>query len=188
MSKKIGTSVEMTMLGMTFLRGPCTVYSVMKELSASESTFYRSRAGTAYQSIKRLIERGWVERVQGDLVQTTREGEAVLSQWVGPDVPMMDVAHSADLLRLRCFFLESLPPLQRLEFIDISLQKLEQFLTRCEGLIAENQAIGEYYGALATLCSVKETRARIDWLQQIRPLVENPLPKNEEWAEILLRL
>jgi len=188
MSKKVGSSVEMTMLGMTFLRGPCTVYSVMKELSASESTFYRSRAGTAYQSIKRLIERGWVERVQGELVQTTPAGEAVLSGWVGPDVPMIDVAHSADLLRLRCFFLESLPSAQRLEFIELSLSKLEQFLVRCEGLIAENQVLGEYYGALATLCLVKETKARIEWLRAIWPLVENPLDASENWSEILLRL
>ncbi|HMS55234.1 MAG TPA: hypothetical protein PKA27_07505 [Fimbriimonadaceae bacterium] len=176
----------MTILGMTWLRGPCTTYSVMKELSSSESTYHRSRAGTAYSVMNRLISLGLIERVDGDLVKVTSEGEAVLRAWTGPKVPMMDVAHSADLLRLRCFFLEVLTPSDRVKFIDDSLISLREFEVRCTNLIPQNEAIGDYFGALATMCSVLETRARIQWLEQIRDLVVNPLPKESGWTETIL--
>lgn len=183
--KKFST-VEMTVLGMTWLRGPCTTYSVMKELSSSESTYHRSRAGTAYSVMNRLITLGLIERVDDDLVQITTSGKEVLREWTGPKVPMMDVAHSADLLRLRCFFLEILSPEDRLKFVDESLSSLRTFEERCLGLIPKNEAIGDYYGALATVCSVLETRARMQWLEQIRDLIANPLPKGSSWAALIL--
>jgi len=161
----------------------------MKELSASESTFYRSRAGTAYSVANRLLELGLLEKQEGDLVQITTEGLEQLRQWVGPEVPMLDVAHSADLLRLRFFFLETLDPAQRIEFIDNALTKLQEFETRCLALIPENEKLGDYYGALATVNTILETRARIQWLQLAREMVEKPLATNSDWtATILERL
>ncbi|MBL8060076.1 MAG: PadR family transcriptional regulator [Chthonomonas sp.] len=184
MKERKASVIEMSFLGMTWLRGPCTVYAVMKELSASESTYHRSRAGTAYQAAKRLEQLGLIERIEGELIQITPEGEAALRDWTGPDVPMMDVAHTADLLRLRCFFLASLPPEQRLEFIDKSLAKLEEFMPRCRNLIKENEKIGDYYGALATVCLVLETEARMNWLRTIRPWIAKPI--ESDWAEAIL--
>lgn len=189
MLKRKFSSVEMTVLGMTWLRGPCTIYAVMKELSASESTFYRSRAGTAYSVANRLLELGLLEKQEGDLVQITTEGLEQLRQWVGPEVPMLDVAHSADLLRLRFFFLETLDPAQRIEFIDNALTQLKEFESRCLALIPENEKLGDYYGALATVNTILETRARIQWLQLAREMVEKPLATNSDWtATILERL
>lgn len=189
MSSKKFSSVEMTVLGMTWLRGPCTVYAVMKELSSSASTYHKSRAGTAYSVAKRLIDLGLIERLDEDRVRVTPSGEDVLRAWTGPDVPMMDVAHSADLLRLRFFFLEVLPPEQRVEFVDRSLASLRIFEERCRSLIPQNQEIGDYYGALATVCSVMEARARIAWLEMVRELVTHPLPQDADWTqEIMKRL
>lgn len=185
MTKKFST-VEMTVLGMTWLRGPCTIYAVMKELSSSASTYHKSRAGTAYSISKRLLDLGLIEKLDGDLVQVSQEGEKVLRDWTGPDVPMMDVAHSADLLRLRFFFLEILPPEQRLEFVDKSIASLEIFLARCKGLIPQNQEIGDYFGALATVCSVLETQARIEWLRMVRDWVQSPMPEDADWTKAIL--
>lgn len=180
------STVEMTVLGMAWLRGPCTVYAVMKELSASESTFHRSRAGTAYSVANRLIKLGLLEKTEGELVQITVPGLEKLRRWVGPDVPMLDVAHSADLLRLRFFFLETLPPTQRLEFIDRSLVHLREFEQRCLALIPENEKIGDYFGALATVNTILETRARISWLNMVREMVEKPLDADTDWTAAIL--
>lgn len=186
MAKGKFSTVEMTVLGMTWLRGPCTTYAVMKELSTSASTYYKSRAGTAYSVASRLVEMGLIENLDEGLIQVTPAGEAELRSWIGPSVPMMDVAHSADLLRLRFFFLGALPMKERLEFIDQSLASLNVLLTRCEDLISKNQAIGDYFGALATASVVLETRSRIRWLGLVRDLVENPLPKDQPWDEAIL--
>ncbi len=183
--RKLST-VEMTVLGMAWLRGPCTVYAVMKELSASESTYHRSRAGTAYSVANRLTDLGLLEKTDDELVQITAAGLEKLRRWVGPDVPMLDVAHSADLLRLRFFFLETLAPAQRLEFIDNALNHLKEFEQRCLALIPENEKLGDYFGALATVNTILETRARIAWLQMAREMVENPLPADSDWTAAIL--
>lgn len=177
----------MTVLGMVWLRGPCTIYAVMKELSASASTYYKSRAGTAYSVSKRLLKLELITQSADDSVSITSAGEAVLREWTGPHVPMMDVGHSADLLRLRFFFLEILPRDDRLRFVDGSIQSLLEFEKRCEELIPKNQAIGDFYGALATVCSILETRARIEWLMKVRQWVENPLSPDENWSDVLLQ-
>ncbi|MEI8282167.1 MAG: hypothetical protein WCG75_07175 [Armatimonadota bacterium] len=185
MSERKFSTVEMTVLGMTWLRGPCTIYAVMKELSSSASTFHKSRAGTAYSISKRFLDLGLIEKLNTELVQVTKSGEDLLRKWTGPVVPMNDVAHSADLLRLRFFFLEILPQQERLEFVDRSIESLKIFQDRCEKLIAKNEEIGDYFGALATVCSVLEARARIEWLHMVRDLVEHPLPPGTSWTEAI---
>ncbi|MES1228317.1 MAG: hypothetical protein ABUL72_06560 [Armatimonadota bacterium] len=190
MTKDVRTqfsTVEMTILGLAWLRGPCKAYTLMKELSLSESTYHRSRAGTAYSVTNRFLKLGLLEKIEDDRVQVTPAGEAVLKEWTGPVVPITDIAHSADLLRLRFFFMGVLPQSVRLEFIDRSLETLKEFEQRCQDLIPQNQEIGDHYGALATVCSVLETRARIQWLQFVRPLVEKPLPADEDWTDIILK-
>jgi len=182
------SSIELTVLGMAWLRGPCTIYSIMKELSSSASTYHKSRAGTAYSVARRLIEFGLLSVTDAEekLVRITESGEEELRLWLTPPIPLPDIAHSADMLRLRFFFLGVLDQERRLAFIDDSLSGLRQFLERCEGLIQANEDIGDYFGALATLSSVLETRARIEWLQIVRRWVENPLPAGSGWTEQIL--
>lgn len=188
------SSLEQTVLGLVWLRGPVTIYAVMKDLSVSESSFHKSRAGAAYSVAKRLMEFGLIRHPEEDAegkenqVIVTEEGEARLREWLSPPVPQEDVAHSADLLRLRFFFLEALDHEQRLQFIDQSILCLEELRSRCEGLIAENQQIGEYYGALATISFVLEAEARIKWLKLVRGLVESPLSDQDDWAKEIGRL
>lgn len=170
-------------MGLAWLRGPCTTYAVMKELSTSGSSYYRSRAGTAYSVVKRLIGFGLLA-IEGDQITVTPAGERALQAWVGPAVPPYDVAHSADLIRLRFFYLGVLEPEDRVRFVDKSLVSLREFLSRTEELIRANEEIGDYYGALATVSLVLETQARIQWLELVRKWVVDPLPT--DWAETLI--
>lgn len=188
------SSLEQTVLGLVWLRGPVTIYAVMKDLSLSESTYHKSRAGAAYSVAKRLIDFGLIRHTEGEVagrekkVAVTEEGAAALREWLSPPIPMGDVAHSADLLRLRFFFLEALDPQTRLDFIDHSILSLQEMKERSEGLIAENQRIGEYFGALATLSFILEAEARLKWLKLVRGLVEQPLSKDADWTDEIRRL
>lgn len=184
------SSLEMTVLGLAWLRGPCTTYAIMKELSLSASSYHKSRAGTAYSVAKRLLETGLLKHQSNHeeerLISITPAGVQALQQWLSDPVPAPDIAHSADLLRLRFFFLGAIDQKQRLAFIDQALDGLREFLHECESLLPENEKIGDYFGVLATLSTVLETRARIQWLTIVREWVLHPLPLEEGWAETVL--
>lgn len=177
MDRKL-SNLEMTVLGFAWLRGPCTIYAIMKELSLSASSFHKSRAGTAYSIANRLLGFGLLGQ-EDENVQITPAGEAELKSWFA-DVPLTDIAHSADLIRLRFFFLGVVDSSERLRFIDESLAGLRTFLRTCEELVPKNEEIGDYFGVLATMSVVLETRARIQWLELVRDWVENPM--DGDWA------
>jgi len=172
------STIELSVLGLAWLRGPRTTYAIMKELATSGSTYYKSRAGTAYSVVDRLIQFKMIEYSnqpgQGGekLLQVTDKGRAALEEWLTPPIPIADVAHSADFIRLRFFFIGVLEPKKRLAFIDDSLTALRSHLERCEALIPANEAIGDHFGALATLSIILETKARIQWLEIVRDKVE----------------
>lgn len=186
-ARKLST-IEMTVLGLAWLRGPCTTYAIMKELSASASSFHKSRAGTAYSVSKRLLKFGLLEATSnGDQIQISPAGVVALQGWMAVPVPQRDIAHSADLLRLRFFFLGVIDQPSRMRFIDSSIDGLQQFLRRCEELVPANEAIGDYFGVLATLSTILETQARIEWLRIVRKWVENPMAEDQSWSEIALK-
>ena len=172
------STTEMSVLGLTWLRGPCTTYAIMKELSTSASTYYKSRAGTTYLVVDRLLRFGYLDQSQsGDagekLISVSKAGAETLRSWLTPPIPMQAIAHSADLIRLRFFFLGILDHETRLAFIDDAIAGLQVHLKRCEDLIPQNEAIGDQFGALATISVVLETKARIEWLQIVRRKVVN---------------
>ena len=108
----------------------------MKELSLSASSYHKSRAGTAYSVAKRLLESGLLEHHQSNhederLINITARGVEALQQWISNPVPAPDIAHSADLLRLRFFFLGAVDQDQRLAFIDHALELLRSFCQEC---------------------------------------------------------
>lgn len=162
----------------------------MRELSLSASSFHKSRAGTAYSVANRLLKIGLLERAQArddvpeNAVQVSRSGVEALRLWFEPPVPMADVAHSADLIRLRMFFLGVVEAEDRRKFVDSAISGLQEFLVECEKLVHKNEEIGDYFGVLATVSTILETRARIEWLRLVRDYVNGPLPSR--WTETIM--
>jgi DNA-binding PadR family transcriptional regulator len=190
-TRKLST-IELTVLGIAWLRGPCTTYVIMRELGTSESTYHKSRAGTAYSVTKRLLEFGLLinpenEERDENRVQISESGIEALQQWMTPPIPLEDVAHSVDLLRTRFFFLGALTPETRIQFIDNALASLRIFAAKCEELLKANEDLGEYFGVLATLGVVMETRARIEWLTIVRKFVAQPMPQGSDWAKTMIQ-
>lgn len=183
------SNLEMTVLGLAWLRGPCTIYAIMKELSLSASSYHKSRAGTAYSVSNRLLDSGHIARAfdKGEEIKITEKGIEALQGWLIPPIDQKDITHSADLLRLRFFFLGVINQEQRLAFIDQSIEGLKQFLAECEALVPQNEAIGDYFGVLATLSTILETKARIQWLTLVREYVQNPMADGESWSETVMK-
>jgi len=181
------STIELSVLGLAWLRGPCTTYAIMKELSTSGSTYYKSRAGTAYSVSKRLLNFGLLAESGEGSIRITEAGIAAIQAWLAPPIPLPDIAHSADLIRLRFFFVGIVPLADRLAFIDSSIEGLTEFLAKCKSLLKDNEDIGDYFGVLATMSTVLETNARITWLQIVRDLVENPMAPDAPWAEMALQ-
>lgn len=181
------SNIEMAVLGFAFLRGPCTIYAIMKELSQSESTYYKSRAGTAYSVANRLLTFGLLQASGTDedrLVSISGPGLDAIRKWISP-MPAADAAHSADLIRLRFFFLGALNLSDRLAFIDSAIVELERMLPKCDALLDENERIGDYFGVLATSSVILETNSRIRWLRMVRKWVESPIPTSKGWAKVV---
>lgn len=191
-NRKLST-IELTVLGIAWLRGPCTIYVVMKILSQAGSTYHKSRAGTTYSVAHRLLEFGLLEKIEetGDngeqLVRVSEEGIVILKDWYRPPIPMFEVAFSSDLIRLRFYFMGVLDREERLAFVDDARVGLHTFLERCHELMLKNEEVGDYYGILATLAAIKETEARIEWLEVVRKWVDDPESLPRPWAESVLK-
>jgi len=166
--------LEFTVLGIAWSKGCCTTYAIMKELADSPSTFYRSSAGTVYPIVRRLIKEGLLEREglpgrrQDSSLRLTEEGKRRLDQWMTPPIPVADIEHTVDLVRLRFFFLGALAPDQRIAFIDSVVPGLQQHLAKSEAVMRTDEALGKYVEAMAGLGIVYEARARIAWLEDVR--------------------
>ena len=171
------------MLGIVWLRGPCTIYVVMKELEGSPSSFHKSRAGTAYSVAHRLLKFGLLEEV-GEHVQVSEEGMQEFAGWFQSPIPEGDVVHSVDLLRLRFFFAGAISQPDRLELIDDCAAQLKAFEEKLIGLLPGIEESGEYFGLMAALAMVMETRTRLKWFALARGWVENPL--KDRWAQQML--
>lgn len=184
--RKLST-IELTVLGLTRMHGPCTTYMVMKELSTAGSTYYKSRAGTAYSVMKRLIGFGLIAD-DGEHVQITAAGIEALRHWLRPPIPMSDVAHSADLVRLRFYFLDLLASSERDALIEDAEAKLKQFLVKCEELIQLSEGQGDFFGALALVSAVLETRSRLRWLRAVREIMPLNLDQESGWAQKLIHV
>ena len=178
------STIEQTVLGLAYLKGPCTIYVIMKDLSTSASTYHKSRAGTAYSVAHRLVQQGLLTEDEEGQVQISESGLETLRAWIGPPISLSDVSYSVDLVRLRVFFFDALPDELRIPFIEHAIKGLEQFSTRLEPLLEEQEAEGAYFGVLAAASILVETRSRIRWLNMVREWIEHP--QAGDWATRIL--
>jgi len=165
---------ELTILGIVWSKGPCTTYVVMRELAASPSSFYRNRAATAYRSVQRLVTEGLLENV-GDTIGSRRDrpiritdkGYSELRSWLTPPLPDIEVAHTVDLVRLRLFFVGAIDRSERGNLVDDAIDLLRRHLVAVEAVVRQ-EVETDPIASLASLGSVYETKARIEWLEAIR--------------------
>lgn len=172
------SSLEMTVLGLAWLRGPRKPYAIMRELSLSPSSHHRSRAGATYSVVKRLVGFGLLE--QDELVQVTPAGEAALREWLCEPIPEADLTHTLDPVRLRTYFLGKIDAKERLAFVETTLAALSEVERSWSGAMDAHEAMGEYFGVLGAAGALLEVRARRAWLEIYREFLLNPA--ESDWA------
>ena len=188
-AKGRGLSIlEHTVMGIAWLRGPCSIYTILRELETSASSYHKSRAGTVYSIANRLLDKGILEREpDGERVRLSASGVELLKEWVAPPTPFEDVTFSSDLLRLRFSFLGILEAKDRRKYVEDALQSLREFLATTEALLDENEKIDEPFGLLATVNIILETRARIQWLETVLEFVDDPSSIDRPWSATVFK-
>jgi DNA-binding PadR family transcriptional regulator len=166
------TELEQCVVGVVWRDGPMTAYEVATHFAGSLSPYWSGSAGAIYPLVKRLQKRGLLRARQRawngarkTMLTTTRAGEALLCDWLRPPLPSAAGGATFDSIRTRLFFINVLPPEQRLAFIaDAERVTAEQIRLTAEHHRVEQDPL-EALGALGV---VYELKARRQWLRAIR--------------------
>ena len=179
--KDIGSKsspLEMAVLGMVLKQEPCTAYSVMRELSSSDSAFIRSKAGTVYPLVNRLLRADlllYETKKRGSkgerMLRITPAGLERLKSWLTGPIQQKEITHTVDLVRMRSGYLGTVGPKERAKFVDRSLQGLREHLLECQAREIHYLEAGDAFGALGMRQMIHETRARIAWLEEERSAI-----------------
>ncbi|HTQ08801.1 MAG TPA: PadR family transcriptional regulator [Fimbriimonadaceae bacterium] len=164
------SALELTALGVILKRGPCNANSVIREFADSRTLAYRSGAGCIYPLLKRLAEAGLL-RCAGKMYTITEAGTAALRAWIKPPFAPLDFATNLDEIRSRAYFLRVLSPDEVREFAAEATKGLEGLLESCRETLRDYQESGDRFSEFAMLGAVRETEARIAWLQELREAV-----------------
>jgi DNA-binding PadR family transcriptional regulator len=137
------------------------------EFATSQNLAFRSKAGSIYPLMTRLTQAGLLMN-EGRKYRLAPAGMDELTAWVRAPFSADQVSTNLDLLRSRMYFLDVLDKAEVDGFLDYAESELKLLLERVQALVDEHRKIGDYYGELATIGAVKETEARIAWIQAVR--------------------
>ena len=134
--KTSGTSeLEGVVLGHLWKRGPCTTYSIRKELLQSPSSHWSASSGAIYPLLARFEERGLVRSRKamrknraGWRYALTAAGRKRFLAWLGPPLAGEIVSIAADPLRTRVYFLGALSGQERAAFLASARAVLKRHL------------------------------------------------------------
>lgn len=161
------SALELTALGIVLKRGPCLAHAVVSEFSGSQTFAYRSGAGSIYPLLTRLTQAGLLGYAEKRYTLTD-EGREALRTWIRPPFDGKDFSTNLDVLRSRVYFLRLLSPQEIEEFLTEAIGGLRTLLTECEGDLDGYRKRGDPFSELAMLGAVRETEARIAWLEEVR--------------------
>ncbi len=164
------STLEMTVLGVILKRGPCTAYAVMTEFSSSQTSAYRSGAGSIYPLISRLEKFGAVsshttKEGKEKRYQITEEGQKMLRSWFLEGLDEDAFSCSLDVLRSRTYFLRVLSQDERETFFLHAIAGLRKLQKACQTQVKSYQQSGDKFSEHAMRGALMETQTRIRWLK-----------------------
>ena len=179
------STLEQTVLGVVWKRGPCTGYAVVMEFAGSAGSAYRSGASSVYPLLNRLERAGLLasrrsERRGEKQYEITDLGLGVLRDWFVLSPAGDDFTCSLDVIRSRTYFLKALTMEERERFIEEALAGLKRLLAQCEAVVREYETKGDSYSVMAMTGAVYETKARIQWLKYCRDANKELLDDGEQ--------
>jgi len=168
------TELESTVLGVVWLRGPCTAYVVRQEFLSSTSSHWSGSAGSIYPLLRRLEEAGLIRSREHNWgrgakkeFSITPKGLKSLQAWVGPALPEWTAAPTFDPVRTRLSFLGVLPPKERKHFLQQAQRNLDAEIARAREAIEEFDREGDPYEHLVFLGTLYELEGRRKWLGDV---------------------
>src|SRR5579859_2754883 len=118
------TELEGCVLGVVWLRGPCTAYLVRREFLQSQSSHWSGSGGAIYPLLRRLEKQKLLRsrsRTWGtgrkELYEITRRGVQALQAWLGPPLEPWTARPTFDPIRTRMSFFGALSPAKRRRFL-----------------------------------------------------------------------
>ncbi|MBV9497154.1 MAG: PadR family transcriptional regulator [Acidobacteria bacterium] len=174
------TELESTVLGVVWLRGPCTAYVVRQEFLLSGSAHWSGSAGAIYPLLARLEQHGLIKAKESEWgrgskkeYSVTRRGMTALRSWIGPPLPEWTAAPTFDPVRTRLSFLGALQPEQRAEFVAEAQRNLERELGRIRALVTSFRVQDDPYEYLSLVGTVHELEGRQRWLEEVARVVSS---------------
>jgi DNA-binding PadR family transcriptional regulator len=176
MSKRQKLSeLEGVSLGIIYKRQPCTAYHVRGELKEAPSSHWRASAGSVYPLLARLEAEGLVSTTTDEndgrgrkLLKVTAAGRKSLRAWVIAGADPELISSVTDPIRSRTFFLDVLSASRKKEYVDQLIDLAEHYLSETKGRLEQGEESGDLYDYLGALGAVKVTKARLDWLRDVR--------------------
>jgi DNA-binding PadR family transcriptional regulator len=166
--------LEMVVLGIVLKAGPCTPYTVRKELEGSPSPHFSSSPGSVYPIIRRLEKAGRLRSAAGRrgkqkrrLYSITADGRRALRGWLSPPLPDSAVGMTFDPLRTRLYFLAALPPARRAALLAHAAERLDDAIAQARGDLRRYEAAGDDFSRLAAEGGVTELLARRRWIRSV---------------------
>ena len=165
------TELEGSVLGVVWLRGPCTAYVVRLEFLRSASSHWSGSAGAIYPLLRRLHQQKLLRsrrhtwgNGKKELYEITRKGIAALHAWMGPPLEAWTAKTTFDPVRTRFSFFGALSPAKRRRFLSEARANVAAELKEVERALASIDRKTERYDYLEILAVVYELRAREQWL------------------------
>ncbi len=162
------STLEYTVLGILWKKGGATAYAVTQEFAHSQTTAYRSGAGSIYPLLKRLAKAGLLTGGKDKTYRLTDRGVEELRVWYRSPLHQEDFSSLLDPLRSRVYFLAVLPPKERRGYFEAALSGLKMLEAECLHMLERYEAAGDPFSTIAAEGSLIETRARISWLKKVR--------------------
>ena len=106
------------------------------------------------------------------MLQITRRGTTALGQWVQQGTTPELVASISDHVRTRVFFLDSLGPEQRTEFLAETAAALKVFLKTTEERLEQTDRSKDPFAWFACQNAVFQARARVEWITGMQAAME----------------
>ncbi len=170
--RKKPTELEACVLGLVWVQGPCTAYTVRRVFQRSPSPHWSGSAGAIYPLVNRLTRQGLLRgephatgKRRSKRLVLTPAGQRALLAWLRPPLPDWVFGVPPDPLRTRLRFLGALPAAEQTKFLADAERQIEFYLqaseAECERQRDDVYAYRMSRGAVAAL------RARLDWVREI---------------------
>lgn len=167
------TELEHIIMGVVFLKQPCTPYAVRAVFRGSLSARWTSSAGSIYPAMERLHRQGLLttRARRGDgrnarLYRLSAKGNRALQTWLAPPLPDASELIPNDPLRVRLRFLGALPKPKARATIREARSKLKALRDETKRQAQLSHRSGNLFQALTHRAAELTIDAQLQWLAE----------------------